>query len=240
MKTFKEFFNQETKQIKVTQDQLYLDIANKMAEQHNMPKPTNLLAKGGFAIVFNTTNPNVVARVSDDNLLENACDYVIAKPEIQSTGGVNKILGKFNHIVQQGSQTHQHKEFLVMFKEKLNVDWKPHFRHIFIDLKPLDPRKPVDRTDRFEMFDLLPMYQMINYYIDNNEKMPFEFLFTKRILMELEYVFPLSMVINFISSLEIKEIKNLVEAIKKGLPTRDLHAKNLALDKNNNLVAIDC
>jgi hypothetical protein len=70
--------------------------------------------------------------------------------------------------------------------------------------------------------------------------MPFEFLFTKRILMELTMVINQSYIINFLDSLEIKEINNLVKAIKKGLPMMDLHKKNLALDKNNNLVAIDC
>jgi hypothetical protein len=221
MKTFREFFYQD-------KNQLYLDIANKIAEQHNMPKPTNLLAKGGFALIFNTINPNIIARVSDTSELNNACDYVISRPEIQATGGVNKILAMF-----------ENNDFLVMFKEKLNDNWQPYFKHIFIELKPIEKILKIN-SNRFKIFDLESIHEIINSYIDNNEKMPFEFLFTKRILMELPMIIPESSMINFLDSLEIKEIKNLVEAIKKGLPIGDLHRKNLALDKNNNLVAIDC
>jgi hypothetical protein len=36
------------------------------------------------------------------------------------------------------------------------------------------------------------------------------------------------------------ETDNLIKAIRLGLPIYDLHKENVALDKENNLVAIDC
>ena len=228
MKTFREFLHKDYDE----KTEFYQNIAAEAAKKINMPVPTDVLAKGGFALVFNTTNPNMVARVSDTNQLNNACDYIIVKPQIQSTGGVNKILGM--HEIK-----HENNEFLVMFKEKLNTNWQDHFKHVFIDLKSLENIIKIN-SNRFKIFDLESIYEIINYYINNNEKMPFEFLFTKRILMNLTMTIPNSNIIKFLDSLEIIEIKNLVEAIKKGLPIGDLHRKNLALDKKNNLVAIDC
>jgi hypothetical protein len=39
---------------------------------------------------------------------------------------------------------------------------------------------------------------------------------------------------------DFDSLKNLVSAIRLGLPTFDLHADNFAIDKKNNIVAIDC
>lgn len=212
------------------QEEFYKKIANKIAQSKNLPLATNLLAEGGFALVFNTTNPNMVVRVTDNEELNNACDYVISRPEIQATGGVNKIFGMFTHKEFQKEQ-----ELLVMYKEKVETNWQPLFNNVFVDTSILNRVLELNHSKTTYDDEHLKTFNLAY-----NRRMPFVDLFSKRILMGLYFIIPNKSIINFLDSLEIPRIENLISAIKKGLPILDLHSKNLGLDKDKNLIVIDC
>lgn len=191
------------------------NVAKNVSSLYKQPMPTEYIAHGVDAVVFKTTNPQIVARVTSHKNDGLECIKVIKNPQMQKTGGVNKILGSY-----QDPKTNQE----VTYKEFVNTNWQPLLKNITIDASPL---KNIDA----------------NYIVDDKipDKFPFTELFSGKKYTEIiETNLGRNKLIEFLRSLNIPQLNNLIKAIQIGLPVTDLHDENIALDKNNNLIAIDC
>jgi hypothetical protein len=113
MITFKQFFENTEDNLKIKSP---LEILQKVAIEHNMPTPTTFLDSGSSATIFNTTNPNIVARIAE----KGECEKIMYEPHFQESKGVAKILlliTNDNHIVS--------------FKEKVNTLYEQILKRLY-------------------------------------------------------------------------------------------------------------
>jgi hypothetical protein len=104
---FKEDYKEEIKELK--------KLAFDYAHENNLPEPTEYLDSGSEAMVFNTTNSNIVVRVAKDENID-GCEKVIESPSIQAMDGVVKLF--------KGDHYKNHK---ISFKEKVDTNWENYF-----------------------------------------------------------------------------------------------------------------
>lgn len=171
------------------------DVLKTFAIEENLPHPTTYLAHGTNAIIFDTTNPKVIARIvwlNSPMLGRKSCDKVMAQEQFQNSGGVGKIYVHKDNYEDIDDNTHE-----ITYKEKLNTKWQDYIKKQY----------PNDANN------------IIKILSNMNASYRYEDL-------------------NYLN--EFDSLKNLVSAIRLGLPTFDLHADNFGIDKNNNVVAIDC
>ena len=91
----------------------------KIAKDINQPAPTKELDSGSDALVFETTNPNILVRAelieSDD--VYGLKEYNLAEPDIQETGGVAKIYSIGEYDI--GDET-----YLISLKENVETNYQ--------------------------------------------------------------------------------------------------------------------
>jgi len=93
-----------------------------ISKEIGQPEPTVALDYGSNALIFNTTDPDVLMRaeeVDDGEEPSDLREYILADDEIQETGGVARIY--YIDLFKVGE-----KEFLVSWKEKV----EENFQHI--------------------------------------------------------------------------------------------------------------
>lgn len=99
-----------------------VQVLKDLAYKHGNPVPTRELDRGLNAIVFTTTNPDVVMRVEEiqeGEEMKSMNEYIMANPKIQNTGGVTR-------IYDIGSYDVNGKNYLVSWKEYVD-DICEHF-----------------------------------------------------------------------------------------------------------------
>jgi mannosyltransferase OCH1-like enzyme len=171
------------------------DVLKSFAIEENLPHPTTYLSHGTNAIIFDTTNPKVIARIvwlNSPMLDRKSCDKVMAQKQFQKSGGVGKIYVHKDNYEDIDDNTHE-----ITYKEKLNTKWQDYIKKEY----------PNDANN------------IIKILSNMNASYRYEDL-------------------NYLN--EFDSLKNLVSAIRLGLPTLDLHADNFALNGKNSVVAIDC
>lgn len=172
------------------------DVLKSFAIEENLPHPTTYLAHGTNAIIFDTTEKDVIARIVWLNsalLGRESCDKVMAEKIFQESGGVGRIY-KHEDYKDFDDNTHE-----ITYKEKLNTKWQDYIKKEY----------PTESNE------IIKALSNIHYQDENEDKY-----------------------IDYLNG--FAPFKNLVSAIKLGLPTHDLHANNFALNGKNNVVAIDC
>ncbi len=93
---------------------------SEIANDVNQPKPTKKLDTGSNAMVFETTNPNIIIRAELIDEGEESYDlgeYTLADEDIQNTGGVSKIFYIGEHTINNG-------QYLITWKEKINENFE--------------------------------------------------------------------------------------------------------------------
>ena len=171
------------------------DVLKSFAIEENLPHPTTYLNHGTNAIIFDTTNPNVIARIvwlNSPMLGRKSCDKVMAQKQFQNSGGVCRIYLHEDNYEDIDGNTHE-----ITYKEKLNTKWQNYIKEQY----------PNDA----------------NYIIKILSNMNASYRYED---------------LNYLNDFD--SLKNLVSAIRLGLPTFDLHADNFGIDKKNNIIAIDC
>jgi hypothetical protein len=103
---FGEFLLKENEQ----HDAILQVIKNLAARKKNLPMPTQYLDDGQDAVVFDTVDPDVVVRVG-----RKECEYTMAEPELQETGGVAEIY--FISTIDIGGE-----DWVVDWKEKVDTN----------------------------------------------------------------------------------------------------------------------
>ena len=99
-----------------------IDELSKIATQINQPKPTKELDSGSDALVFETSNKDILIRVEqidDDEYGDNLPEYQLSDWDIQATGGVSKIY----HIDEYNIDD---ITYLISWKERVN----PNFEYV--------------------------------------------------------------------------------------------------------------
>lgn len=171
------------------------DVLKTFAIEENLPHPTTYLNHGTNAIIFDTTNPNVIARIvwlNSPMLGRKSCDKVMAQKQFQNSGGVCRIYLHEDNYEDIDGNTHE-----ITYKEKLNTKWQDYIKEQY----------PNDANNIIKILSNMNAsyrYEDLNYLND------------------------------------FDSLKNLVSAIRLGLPTFDLHADNFGIDKKNNIVVVDC
>ena len=177
------------------QNQELKDIVIKFAKENNMPLPTTYLDSGSDAVVFNTTDNDMVVRITKkDNQNSNFCEKIISKPEIQKTGAVVKV---FKHS--------EYENHLITYKEKINTDWE-----LFLANKI--PDNHIDISEK--------LLNLVFDFYDHDELQ-----MSKKIFTLTKYK-------------ETKNVALLISRIPKLI--QDLHSGNLGVNKDGNIVIIDC
>ena len=95
---------------------------SKIATEINQPKPTKELDSGSDALVFETSNKDILIRVEqidDDEYIDILPEYQLSDWDIQATGGVSKIYHIDEYNINNIS-------YLVSWKERVN----PNFQHV--------------------------------------------------------------------------------------------------------------
>ncbi len=126
---FKQFFEtkddflDKVKELSKTSPYVELKrkIVQKVSEENNMPLPTTYLDEGMEAYIFNTEDPDIVARISTE---QNTCDKIMHRPEFQNSGGVAKIYGLYDKI-----------DHVVSYKEKVDIFWEAYVRRTYPEQK---------------------------------------------------------------------------------------------------------
>jgi hypothetical protein len=121
MKTFMKFLESESdflrKSKEAEKNSAYtegrLNVVRNIAIEYGKPEPTTFLDSGSSATIFNTTDPNVVARVAQSG----ECEKVMHEPQFQESGGVVKI---FLYVEKDG--------YKVSFKERVNILYEHEIR----------------------------------------------------------------------------------------------------------------
>jgi len=101
---------------------MLIDYFKNIAKELGQPEPTSELDTGSNALVFNTTNPDILMRAEEVDDGEDPTDlkeYILDDDDIQETGGVAKIY----HIdlFKIGEE-----EYLVSWKEKVEENYQHH------------------------------------------------------------------------------------------------------------------
>ena len=184
--------NQDTETFEKEEASL-MEIAKEFSLENSLPKPVSYLNEGAEAIVFNTTNPNVVVRITKGDS-EASCEKIMLSPTMQKSGAVVKILKSNNY-----------KNHYITYKEKVDTEWENY-------LQNKNPKNVEEITNDLEniVFD----------FADHDE-----YTLKKRI----------KNLSNF------KETKKLAIAISR-FPQlmKDLHVANIGVNKEGDLVIIDC
>ncbi len=100
-----------------------IEEAKRLAGQNGLPLPVKRITTGSVAHIFSTTDPNVILRISSDDI-RNLCERVIELPQFQKTGGVNVILKLIRN-----------KGTLFTWKERVETDWPTKLMGAYIDDK---------------------------------------------------------------------------------------------------------
>ena len=187
-KNWFENFDSEVQELK--------DLVFEFAKEKNMPAPTTYLDSGSDAVVFNTNDNGVVARITKNKEKEdlNNCEKLISNPKIQQTGAVVRVLNHSNY-----------DNHLITYKEKINTNWE-----FFIRIKNPENYREI-------LGDLLNLSGDFHF----NDK----FEMSKKIKNLTKY----------------KETKQIAILISR-MPhlAKDLHEGNLGINKDENIVIIDC
>ena len=83
-------------------------------------EPEDMIASGREAEVFNTSDPNVVVRVARKKRSGKGCEKILARPNIQATGGV---------VVIYGTKNVEGKNYT--YKEKVSLNWEKFLENIY-------------------------------------------------------------------------------------------------------------
>jgi hypothetical protein len=109
------------------------------SEEFNYPQntfPRKLLGSGKFASVYETNHPDVIMRVEviksaadqadiKPQFHDQACEKIMAKPEIQATGGVAKI---YNTQITEYDFQDEKNPLFITYKEKVDTNWITYFK----------------------------------------------------------------------------------------------------------------
>jgi hypothetical protein len=87
------------------------ELAKKLALENGLPLPTSQIAEGTQAFIFDTTDPNIILRMSHDDV-RNSCEKIIELPVFQKTGGVNVV-----------KKILINDDIIFSWKEKVIVNW---------------------------------------------------------------------------------------------------------------------
>jgi len=102
---FKHWLSEEI----AIKEQLF-QVVKEFAEENELPLPVSKIGEGMEAIVYQTTNPKLVVRITRDHT-QSVCEKKMYKSEIQNTGGVVKII-----------ENKDYKDHNISYKEKVNID----------------------------------------------------------------------------------------------------------------------
>ncbi len=94
----------------IEQENALLIISKVIENNPNLPKPTKYLDGGSDAIVFDCENQNMVIRVGKKD-----CEFTMAEPILQKTGGVAKI-----YFITQFQ--FENESYVVDWKEKVDTN----------------------------------------------------------------------------------------------------------------------
>lgn len=183
---FKEWFVLEN----MSQEETLKNLISEFAAQENLPEPTDYLDSGDEAYVFNTTNPDLIARITKEEFLE-GCETIIEKPSIQAMGGVVKVVanGMF-------------KKHFISYKEKVDTFWE----------RKLDPQNKQEILNNLHNL-------VFDYYDHDHDKLK-------------ERIKTLS---------KFKQTKKLAITLSRmPMLVKDIHDGNVGINKENDLVLIDC
>jgi len=108
MITFKQFLENDETNLKET--------LQKAATEYNMPLPTTYLDSGAHATVFNTINPNIIARIAK----KGECEKIMYEPHMQLSKGVAKILLLTTY-----------DNYVISFKEKVNTLYEQILKRLY-------------------------------------------------------------------------------------------------------------
>jgi len=86
------------------------------ADRLNLPVPTSDIDFGSHAMVFDTTNPNIVCRIEHMEG-DDSSDFQLMDSELQDSGGVVKIYG--HTIISTDEST-----YLITWKEKIDQNFE--------------------------------------------------------------------------------------------------------------------
>lgn len=177
--------------------------------------PREKIGSGHFANVYATDDPNVVMRLEPLGNNGEVCEKVMASPKMQSTGGVVKILGSEIRNIDG-------KVYKVTYKERVNINWATILGSKYANLL----------KKKYNISSLLKMMHSGEETASKIGEVP------AFIQLALEAFRTKETIIDFLSN--FKEALGLIKAIKSGLAYNDLHSDNLGLNKEGNLVVIDC
>lgn len=172
--------------------------------------PVKQIGKGHFATVFSTENPDIVMRISKQNS-DNSCQKIMHDSKIQATGGVAKIYGRKTY-----------GQFDITYKEKVNTKWYSYL---------------AEKYENFlnKKYDISNILQMMHSGQETAKIFGETAAF---IQIALEAFRSKDHIIDFLKN--FKESSGIIKAIQMGLPFDDLHSDNLGINKNGDLVVIDC
>jgi hypothetical protein len=144
-----------------------LEILQKVAIEHNMPTPTTFLDSGSSATIFNTTNPNIVARISE----KGECEKTMYEPHFQESKGVVKILLLITN-----------DNYIISFKEKVNILYEQIIKRLY----------PKNGKEIIQILDNL--YYYFYFYKPEEDPIPFlkKFKSTKYLAEAIEMGLPTS------------------------------------------------
>lgn len=115
-------------------------------------EPEDKIASGTEAEVFNTSDPDIVIRVQRKKK-RSRCEKILARPEIQATGGV---------VVTYGTKNVEGRGYT--YKEKVNLNWEKFLQSVYpmhdanviieklLSLKDLDFPKDKEEFDSIKEF----------------------------------------------------------------------------------------
>ena len=83
-------------------------------------EPEDMIASGREAEVFNTSDPDIVVRVARRKRRKQGCEKILARPDIQATGGV---------VIIYGTKNVEGKNYT--YKEKVSLNWDRFLHSIY-------------------------------------------------------------------------------------------------------------
>lgn len=138
-----------------------VEMAMQLAEEYDLPKPIRKIDEGTQAHIFDTKDPNIILRISNDDV-RNSCEKIIEKPEFQATGGVNVVY----KVIRKD-------KLLFSWKEKVIVNW----------LDDLTAKYKYDRKKTDALFNL----ESLNRFAEHEEALA-RLLNTLRTIPETENI----------------------------------------------------
>lgn len=189
-----------------------MEAARRAASDASMPSPTKELARTGTtAAVFDTTDPKVVIRVGPDV----GCDKVLARPEIQATGGVVRV-----------HKTLEDGQYQMSWKEKVDTNWEGTGHDVEMDIAELQEKAAT-----------VPALRRIRAY---GPVMPLSMFMPMVLSMAMAHAMPREEIAAFLRGSGHRSLLKLADAIDAGVPVDDLVAENLGVNGAGDVVVIDC